>query len=376
MTDEESTNSAQEPLARPAKDAAKHDANGGTISNGEFTEDIRDRSKNPSAAVPGGGPLNREQLEALLAKDGEPFEYRRRRNREGNATRIARRYAGVIANLDYDKLVEAIQTPLKPVEAPMENRVMPAYGYIRVSTEVRAQSGLGMAAQDEAITKYCKWRGLELLRTFTDEAVSGKTRLMSRPGGNELDRVLKRGDHVILAKHDRGFRNTIDMLQTTEAWTARGIVTHTVNWSMDTTQPFWKLFAPIAAAIAEWEGRMIRERVTEALAVRKRQGQRWGRHAPLGFKWIPDPKGGRSKKGHPRKIAAVDPGALADINMIALLYDEKRISSFYEIWRFLFYGKVKRSNGKDWTGPSMIARYYKRYKELKNLMIKEAESNE
>jgi hypothetical protein len=37
---------------------------------------------------------------------------------------------------------------------------------------------------------------------------------------------------------------------------------------------------------------------------------------------------------------------------------------------------VKRSDGKDWTGPSMIARYYKRYKELKNLMIKEAESNE
>ncbi|HEV3238310.1 MAG TPA: hypothetical protein VGZ25_15065, partial [Gemmataceae bacterium] len=126
MTDEESTNSAQEPLARPAKDAAKHDANGGTISNGESTEDIKsDPSKNPSAAVPGGGPLNREQLEALLAKDGEPFEYRRRRNREGNATRIARRYAGVIANLDYDKLVEAIQTPVKPVEAPVENRVMP-----------------------------------------------------------------------------------------------------------------------------------------------------------------------------------------------------------------------------------------------------------
>ena len=118
----------------------------------------------------------------------------------------------------------------------------PAYGYIRVSTEEQAESGLGLEAQTEAITRYCQLKRLRLLSVVADEAKSGKTTIASRPNGGTLSEQLKRGDHIVFAKYDRGFRDTLDMLQTTQGWTDRGIVTNLVNWSIDTTQPFWKLW--------------------------------------------------------------------------------------------------------------------------------------
>jgi hypothetical protein len=51
----------------------------------------------------------------------------------------------------------------------------PAYGYIRVSTEDQAESGLGLEAQSEAITRYCHLKKLRLFRVFADEAKSGRT---------------------------------------------------------------------------------------------------------------------------------------------------------------------------------------------------------
>ena len=351
MTGDEPTGRAKEQLAELEKEyTAKREAILAlSMTNGESTD---------------GGKS--------LAQDGESFEHREGQNRAGRTARTARPGEVVAADLGDAELIEAICNPIRKEEAPKKNETLRAYGYIRVSTEEQAKSGLGMAAQKDAIERYCAARSLKLEGFLADEAKSGRSPILSRPHGKLLDDRLAKGDQVILAKHDRGFRNVIDMLKTTENWTERGVVTHICNWSLDTTQPFWKLFAPIAVALAEWEGQMIRERVTEALRMRKRQGRRWGARAPLGFKWVADPKGGRSKKGNPRKIVAVDPKVIEDMRMIARLHDEEGMS-FHEIWRSLFYGKVKRSDGREWASPSMICRYYHRYSELKKRRVKEVE---
>ena len=241
----------------------------------------------------------------------------------------------------------------------------PAYGYIRVSTEDQAESGLGLEAQAEAITRYCLLKKLRLLRVFADEAKSGKTTIASRPLGAELNAQLTEGDHVVLAKHDRGFRNTLDMLQTTQGWTDRGIVTHIVNWAIDTTQPFWKLFAPLAAAIAEWEIGMGGERVREAIRAKRRRGERWARQAPWGFKWIPNPKGGKSKRGNPAMVLVPDEAQLAQMRLIAKRRQEGL--SYHAIWReFHLRREMRASDGKEWDLRS-IWLAHKRYCEYEAL---------
>jgi hypothetical protein len=62
----------------------------------------------------------------------------------------------------------------------------PAYGYIRVSSDEQADSGLGLEAQRQRIRAYCELKGLQLTTLFEDPAVSGGKPLSSRPAGSRL----------------------------------------------------------------------------------------------------------------------------------------------------------------------------------------------
>src|SRR5258708_3848450 len=108
----------------------------------------------------------------------------------------------VAAELGDAELIEAICNPIRKFETPTKKENLRAYGYIRVSTEEQAKSGLGMAAQKDAIERYCMVRGLKLEGFFADEAKSGRSPILSRPHGKLLDDQLAKGDQVILAKHD------------------------------------------------------------------------------------------------------------------------------------------------------------------------------
>ena len=56
-----------------------------------------------------------------------------------------------------------------------------AIGYIRVSTEDQADSGLGLEAQRQRIKAYCEMKGLSLSTIFEDAGVSGGKTLATRP---------------------------------------------------------------------------------------------------------------------------------------------------------------------------------------------------
>src|ERR1700682_2211325 len=61
-----------------------------------------------------------------------------------------------------------------------------AYGYIRVSTEEQADSGLGLEAQRQRIRNYCKMKGLGLGEIYEDPGLSGGKPLGSRQAGSQL----------------------------------------------------------------------------------------------------------------------------------------------------------------------------------------------
>lgn len=140
---------------------------------------------------------------------------------------------------------------------------MRAFGYTRVSTVDQVN---GLQAQDQAIARYCEFKGLELANLYTDHGCSGKHPLGQRPRGAALLRDLRPGDHVVIHKLDRAWRNARDCLATVEAWDAQGVILHIVDMNLDVGSPMGRCFLTIAAAFAEMERRFISQRTKEGLA--------------------------------------------------------------------------------------------------------------
>jgi DNA invertase Pin-like site-specific DNA recombinase len=162
-----------------------------------------------------------------------------------------------------------------------------AYGYIRVSTEGQADSGLSLDAQRQAIERYASSRGLTCTVLFCDAAESAGTPLEDRPSGAELLERLVPGDHVIVTRLDRAWRNAADCLQITNRWKNRNITLHVIDLGLDISTPIGRFFLTIAAAFAEMEREIGRERTVAALAEKKRQGFALGNNAPFGQRYSP-----------------------------------------------------------------------------------------
>src|SRR5262245_24081996 len=86
-----------------------------------------------------------------------------------------------------------------------------ALGYVRVSSEEQADSGLGLEAQRQRIAAYCAMKGLRLAEVFADPGISGGKPLASRPAGSQLLAAANKSQAlVIVAKLDRLFRSVAD----------------------------------------------------------------------------------------------------------------------------------------------------------------------
>lgn len=161
--------------------------------------------------------------------------------------------------------------------AQKTNRSPGVVGYCRVSTEEQAVSGLGLAAQEQAIRRECERRGLDLIALLTDAGLSAKT--LKRPALETALKSLDTGEGSVLmvAKLDRLTRSVHDAtgLMARAEQSGWGLVA--LDAPVDTTTPQGAAMAQVLAVFAELERRLIGERTKAALAVRRAQGVRLGR---------------------------------------------------------------------------------------------------
>jgi DNA invertase Pin-like site-specific DNA recombinase len=152
-------------------------------------------------------------------------------------------------------------------------------GYCRVSTEEQAISGLGLAAQEQAIRAECERRGLVLLALHTDAGISGKS--LDRPGLSAALRQLDdgEGDMLMAAKLDRLSRSVRDVVELLEHSVKAGWRVLTLDLAIDTTTPFGEAMVSVSAAFSQLERRLIGERTKAALAVKRAEGARLGRQS-------------------------------------------------------------------------------------------------
>lgn len=137
--------------------------------------------------------------------------------------------------------------------------------YYRVSTESQGRSGLGLQAQQDAISSLCRQRGWDIVAEFT-EVESGKRN--DRP---QLTIALKRakvtGARLVIAKLDRLSRNVAFLASLQESG---------AKFTAADMPEADEFTVHILAAVAQRERKLISERTKAALAAAKSRGVKLG----------------------------------------------------------------------------------------------------
>lgn len=136
-------------------------------------------------------------------------------------------------------------------------------GYVRVSTDRQGQSGLGLAAQRQAIEDHARRIGTDILVVY--EEVETGTKVSNRPQlAAALAHAKRAKATLVIAKLDRLARNVAFISSVMDAG---------VDFVACDNPHATRLTLHILAAVAEHEARVISERTRAALAAAKARGQ-------------------------------------------------------------------------------------------------------
>ena len=142
----------------------------------------------------------------------------------------------------------------------------PLIAYVRVSTSKQGRSGLGIEAQQEALSRFAEAEGFELVRTFVEvETGKGSDALDRRPQlAAALAEARRKRCSIGVAKLDRLSRDVHFI---------SGLMTHRVPFVVaelgSDVDPF---ILHLFAALAEKERALIGVRTKAALAAAKARG--------------------------------------------------------------------------------------------------------
>ena len=207
-------------------------------------------------------------------------------------------------------------------------------GYVRVSTARQGKSGLGLQAQQDAISHYVQGKG-SLLKTFR-EVESGKVN--QRPQLEEALMLCQTEKAtLVIAKLDRLSRNAAFLLTLQESQA------RFVCCDMPQADPFT---IGILALVAQHERKMISQRIKAALTVTKARGTKlgnpngWGHAHQLG---VP-----ASIKARQTKAIAVQDAALAHLTQVGLVSapQKRQLESLHA-------AGILTARGNPWTQPAL-----------------------
>ena len=152
--------------------------------------------------------------------------------------------------------------------------------YTRVSTDQQADSGLGLAAQLDAIQKAVG----APTAVFTDEGISGSN--ANRPQLHAALNELTGGAALVVAKLDRLARDSMLHAWIEKEVLKRGaVIVSAAGEGTEDNSPTGVLMRSIVAAFAQYERAIIAARIEAAFDQKRKQGKKTA-HVPFGFEEI------------------------------------------------------------------------------------------
>jgi site-specific DNA recombinase len=165
----------------------------------------------------------------------------------------------------------------------MTNGRTKVVGYIRVSTEKQADSGISLSAQRAKIEAYAVAMDLDLVAIVEDAGISAKT--LDRAGLRSALSMLTSGraDALLVVKLDRLTRSVRDLGDLVERYFASRFSLLSMSDAIDTRTAAGRLVLNVLTSVAQWEREATGERTRDALAHKKAKGEFCGGQAPYGF---------------------------------------------------------------------------------------------
>lgn len=168
-----------------------------------------------------------------------------------------------------------------------------AIGYIRVSTDMQANEGISLEAQQAAIEQYCAMHGFRLVKICKDVLSGGKDQ---RPGLQDALSSLERGaDILIVLKFDRLSRSIRHFCEVYERYFkdgAKELVA--IRESIRLDSALGRALISILLVFAQMEREATGERTREAIRHIRGSGYHFGK-VPYGKKTIPAPDNPRMR---------------------------------------------------------------------------------
>lgn len=136
-------------------------------------------------------------------------------------------------------------------------------GYVRVSTVTQT-----LAQQEEALA------AAGVAKTFSDTMSGARD---DRPGLAELMAYVREGDTVVVWKLDRLGRNTLHILETVKALTAKGVTLVSTSDGIDSSTAAGRMMIGVLGSLAEYERELTKERTALKRASSRANGTKFGR---------------------------------------------------------------------------------------------------
>ena len=137
-------------------------------------------------------------------------------------------------------------------------------GYVRVSTIAQT-----LEQQNEALA------AAGVTKTFSDTMSGARD---DRPGLAALLDYVRDGDTVVVWKLDRLGRNTLHILETVTALTARGVTLISTTDGIDSSTAVGRMMIGVLGSLAEYERELVKERTALKRAMSLANGTKFGRH--------------------------------------------------------------------------------------------------
>lgn len=158
-------------------------------------------------------------------------------------------------------------------------------GYLRVSTEMQAKSGLGLGDQRRQIELMAELNGWPTPTIYKDEGISGTKETKDRDGLKALMHAVMAHevDAVIINSIDRLSRRSRISLELSDEMARQGVRLVSVKENFDMGTPSGRLIFGFMAQLAEYERDLIAERVRAALAEHSRRDGESGGRLPYAY---------------------------------------------------------------------------------------------